>query len=558
MKRAAITLVMVLAAAVLTSSMVPAVALQPQPLSLVRIDLSVEADLALLEASGVPVYARLAAGRKTYFLAGASDRQVETLRANGLGVAVIDSVMDGASYYLATVLPGWPTPIWQAHGRLLLDDGAQVLLRASAQEAEELVQDGVRIAAVTLDPKPVKLAASETLQTVEWDSLVQEMIDQVTSTQVSQYDRELAGEIPVWVDGAWYTITSRYTYSGTPIRKATSYIGQKWAALGLDVEYHVWGGSNYPNVIGEQIGRVHPDSILIIGGHVDAVSGTPGADDNASAAVAAMIAADIMTQYQCDYTLRFAVWTGEEQGLYGSRAYAQRAYLSGENIVGYLNLDMIAWNTANSNRDIDLYYSTGVPGTQAMAQQFADVITTYNLNLVPALGIGSGNSDHYYFWQYGYKAIMGIEDFGDFNPYYHSSQDTPAHTDLSYFTDFVKASIADLAHLAGCSLPTAVDLLSFKATGGRRLVTLGWETANEIDNLGFNLYRATAVNGPRTRINAELIPTLVYPGSPYGAVYEYTDTAVKPRATYFYWLEDLDIYGHTDLHGPVSATTTSR
>jgi len=105
--------------------------------------------------------------------------------------------------------------------------------------------------------------------------------------------------------------------------------------------------------------------------------------------------------------------------------------------------------------------------------------------------------------------------------------------------------------------PTAVELLSFEATAAHKTVILTWETASEIDNLGFNLYRATAVDGVRVKINAELIPTEVYPGSPFGAVYTYTDTGLKPKANYFYWLEDVDIYGTTQLSGPIEARATS-
>ena len=83
------------------------------------------------------------------------------------------------------------------------------------------------------------------------------------------------------MDGAWYTITTRETSSGEPIHKATSYVGQRMAAEGLDVEYHVWNNTTNPNVIGQITGLYTPDDIFIIGGHLDDVSGTPGADDNA-------------------------------------------------------------------------------------------------------------------------------------------------------------------------------------------------------------------------------------------------------------------------------------
>jgi Zn-dependent M28 family amino/carboxypeptidase len=104
------------------------------------------------------------------------------------------------------------------------------------------------------------------------------------------------------------------------------------------MEHHIWDDATNPNVIGEIAGLTNPDDIYIIGGHLDDVSGTPGADDNASGSVATMIAAELLSQYQWSCTVRFAFWTGEEYGLLGSAAYAQRSYNLGENILGYLNL----------------------------------------------------------------------------------------------------------------------------------------------------------------------------------------------------------------------------
>jgi len=466
MKRRTLSAVPLLVAVLLVAGLLPVSAMQPPERSLVQIAWPSPDALARVEAAGVPVYAGLSGSDGLYLVAGATDKQIEALENSGLAVTVLDPDVRGATYYVAQVVAGRIRPDWSAYGRVLLDDGVQVLLRITPQEAERLTLAGVEIAALTFTPKPLRPAGSEGgfPTVVDWDPYVQAMIDQVQSSQVSQYDRELAGEVPVWVDGGWYTITSRYTYSGTPIQKATSYVGQHMAGLGLDVEYHAWGGPTYPNVIGQQTGLINPDDIFIIGGHLDDVSGSPGADDNASGSVAAMIAADILTQYQWGCTLRYALWTGEEQGLNGSEAYAQRAYQNGENIIGYLNLDMIAWNTLGSPPGIDLYYSTSLPPTLQLAQLFADVVPTYNLNLIPQLGTGVTGSDHASFWQYGYTSILGIEDNSDFNPYYHSSQDTPAHTDLPYFTDFVKASIATFAHMSGCLIPSGVGSLDGHVT----------------------------------------------------------------------------------------------
>lgn len=101
--------------------------------------------------------------------------------------------------------------------------------------------------------------------------------------------------------------------------------------------------------------------------------------------------------------------------------------------------------------------------------------------------------------------------------------------------------------------PTAVDLKSFTATAGFKTAQLTWTTTTEVDNLGFNLYRAEQVDGPKAKLNEELIPTLAPPGSSFGADYTYTDTGLSPLATYYYWLEDVDISGNAEMHGPVEA-----
>jgi hypothetical protein len=337
------------------------------------------------------------------------------------------------------------------------------------------------------------------------DPLIEMMIDQVYSDTVSTYDRQLAGELPVWVDGDWYTITTRYTNSGAPIQKTTSFVGQHMAGLGLAVDYHQWSGATYPNVIGEIPGMSQSDRIFIIGAHLDDVSGTPGADDNASGSVATMIAADIFSQYNWDCTLRFAFWTGEEQGLLGSDVYAQRSYNLGEDIEGYLNLDMIAWNTTGSNRDIDLVYSASLPPTHDLALLFSDVVSAYGINLIPHLGTSlSGGSDHASFWDYGYTAILGIEYLGDFNPYYHGPNDTPAHTDLGYFTDYVKASVGTFAHM-GCLLPPTSGLtgtvsdaqgtpIANAQVQAQRSPTQQWETITDPNGI----YEMGVVSGTYT------------------------------------------------------------
>ena len=101
--------------------------------------------------------------------------------------------------------------------------------------------------------------------------------------------------------------------------------------------------------------------------------------------------------------------------------------------------------------------------------------------------------------------------------------------------------------------PTSVTIASFEAAWQEDAVRVTWETAQEIDNLGFNVHRATASEGLWEQVNVVLVPAQA-PGAVFGAAYEWVDTDVTPGETYLYRLEDVDIHGASAFHGPVSAT----
>ena len=105
-------------------------------------------------------------------------------------------------------------------------------------------------------------------------------------------------------------------------------------------------------------------------------------------------------------------------------------------------------------------------------------------------------------------------------------------------------------------LPTAITLASFEASPRENVILITWETAMELDNVGFNLYRSTAAAGPYTLLNATLIPP-ENPGSVMGGYYEWLDTDVQPGVVYYYKLEDLDVKGVSTLHGPISISIST-
>jgi hypothetical protein len=288
------------------------------------------------------------------------------------------------------------------------------------------------------------------------DPLVQFMIDQVETSRIYQLTGSLSGEWPVTIGGQPYTIETRNSRSGEPVQKAAQYLYEFYQRQGLDVSYDSFDlfGHELVNVVAERKGSLFPERLYLITSHYDNAPGgevAPGADDNASGTVAVMLAAEILSRYDFACTLRFVNFAGEEQGLFGSQAYAGQLSSAGDDVRGVLNLDMIAWNRPDSRPAMDLHASERIPDTLQLAQLFQQVITAYDLDLEPEIiPNGTDRSDHASFWAYDYPAILAIEDFADFNPYYHSTSDQLERLgDLAYFTDMVKASLATLAHL-GC------------------------------------------------------------------------------------------------------------
>jgi len=96
--------------------------------------------------------------------------------------------------------------------------------------------------------------------------------------------------------------------------------------------------------------------------------------------------------------------------------------------------------------------------------------------------------------------------------------------------------------------PTAVELTEFRSevTGNR--VRLIWETATELNNMGFNLYRASSPDGVRVQINTDLVPGR---GTGLGGDYSYDDPDQLSDGNYYYWLEDVEYDSSTREHGPL-------
>ncbi|UCB51834.1 MAG: M20/M25/M40 family metallo-hydrolase, partial [Candidatus Zixiibacteriota bacterium] len=233
--------------------------------------------------------------------------------------------------------------------------------------------------------------------------------------------------------------------------------GQNWFSQLQNIEL-----LDLVNVVTAIDGLGYPGRQFLITGHYDASSEdpfnwTPGADDNASGTVALLAAASILKDYDLTNTVKFVAFAGEEQGLLGSEAYAQEAYNQGDNILGVLNFDMIAYD---GNGDDTMEVHCGFPEeNQALGDLLIGAISEYGLSLAPQKLIqdASYGSDHASFWDWDFPAISGGEDHQDFNPYYHSTDDRVSAFDTAYYVDFTKAAVAGIAILGNPFIPGDVN-----------------------------------------------------------------------------------------------------
>src|SRR5713101_7186563 len=95
------------------------------------------------------------------------------------------------------------------------------------------------------------------------------------------------------------------------------------------------------NVVGEIRGREHPEEILVVGGHLDSWDLAEGTTDNGSGIATTLGAAEAIVRsgHRPRRTIRFVLFTGEEQGLDGSFAYIHQHKSELANHLGDLVLD---------------------------------------------------------------------------------------------------------------------------------------------------------------------------------------------------------------------------
>ena len=261
------------------------------------------------------------------------------------------------------------------------------------------------------------------------------------------------------------------------LRKAAHYLATQFSKSGWAASSQLvsaWG-KVYRNVVAIK----HPDwtgqgeelSPLLIGAHYDTVSGSPGADDNASGLVVLLEVASRLRAQPLARPVWLVAFCLEEQDRLRSQAFASRLKAERRELVGAIILECVGFarNEAGTQQS-PLHVPIAVPtqgdflaivGNEASRSLVAELEQealrhVAQLKLLSLVVPGRGEamphtrrSDHASFWDAGYPAVV-LTDTANFrNPHYHRATDTVNTLNLGFLSNVVAMVTATAIQIAG-------------------------------------------------------------------------------------------------------------
>lgn len=312
---------------------------------------------------------------------------------------------------------------------------------------------------------------------VGWFYMVRMPGESFTGTPNSADESFHAKQARLEADVAHLSLTigeRNVTRSPQALTDAAMFVRQRFVDLGYKVSRQEFetSGITCMNLSVEILGASKPDEIIVVGAHYDSVPGTPGANDNASGTAALLELARACVNRKPDRTLRFVAFTNEEPPHFqrptmGSLIYAKRCKQRDENIVAAISLETIGFfsdmrGSQQYPPPFGLVYPSkgnfiGIVGDMNSRSLVHQVVSAFRETAeipseggaLPGVIQGVGWSDHWSFWQCGYRGVM-ITDTAPFRyAYYHRAEDTPDKLDFRRMTRVVSALPAVLQELAG-------------------------------------------------------------------------------------------------------------
>ena len=195
----------------------------------------------------------------------------------------------------------------------------------------------------------------------------------------------------------------------------------------------------------------HYDSIMNC--KEDSNSRAPGANDNGSGVSALIELARVLAKKNLKHSTQFVFFSGEEQGLLGSKSYAEYIKERGTDLYRLINLDMIGTPFLESNAVI--IERDGNPDSRhnhvkendVESIKFGDIMRHMASTLGLQFHLDSiYDSDYEPFETKGYVVVGVYDGSADpvKNPHYHSSSDLPENINWNYLTSVTKLVLATI------------------------------------------------------------------------------------------------------------------
>ena len=256
--------------------------------------------------------------------------------------------------------------------------------------------------------------------------------------------------------------------------------------------------------------------IVLVTGHydsrnsdtLDATGVAPGANDDGSGTAVSLECARVLSQLKFPATIIFLTVAGEEQGLNGSKHFAQMAKQQGWNVEAALNNDIVGGDkNAGQDASVVRLFSEGVPvaatdaelrmiralggesdsPSRELARYIDDLGRSYDAGVKPLLIFRLDRylrgGDHYSFNQQGFAAVRFTEYREDFNHQHQNVRtengvefgDLPKFVNFDYVARVARLNAAALASLASAPTPPAKVRMQTKNLDNDS--TLTWEGA---------------------------------------------------------------------------------
>lgn len=275
----------------------------------------------------------------------------------------------------------------------------------------------------------------------------------------------------------------------------------------VPVSFRIQKPTNVVDVVATlrpQVEHSAKERIFIVSGHYDSrvsdindvTSDAPGADDDASGTALTMELARVFSKYRFNTTIKFIAFAGEEQGLYGSAAWAEMAKENGINVEAVFNNDIVgntvAGNGSKEDRYVRLFSEAYSPadtgtifrmrnqyglendgGSRSLARYIEDLDRLYNpqfaVRLVYRLDRFGRGGDQWSFHERGFSAVRFSEVAENYTMQHqdvrveHGKQygDLPKYINYGYLLNVAKSNAAALATLAAApARPEEVEMIA--------------------------------------------------------------------------------------------------